>query len=404
MTGELRYMARQPILDLRHRVHGYELLFRSGPELAFRGDGDLATRIMLDNSVAFGFDRLTCGLPAFVNCTTESLVEELVDVMPPRMTVLEILESVAPTPEVIAACRKLKGMGFRLALDDFAWDETLLPLVELADYIKVDFMATGPAERQQLLERLRGKQFVMVAEKVETQDEYRQARVEGFTLFQGYYFCRPELSKNRKIPPNRISQIQILKLLQEDPLDMHELSQLVKRDASLTHRLLRLVNSPLCAIRQEVRSIEVALIMVGDITFRHIATLAITSELNAGQPPEILRMAFVRGRFCEQAAGLCDLSSPEQYLLGLLSLLPAMLRISMADLAPSMPLREEIREALLGISRRERCLLEWLESYERADWDRCEEVVQSNGLNREELIRNYIEAVSWAETVLPLAT
>ena len=141
--------------------------------------------------------------------------------------------------------------------------------------------------------------------------------------------------------------------------------------------------------------------MVGDITFRRIATLAITSELNAGQPPEILRMAFVRGRFCEQAADLCDLSSPEQYLLGLLSLLPAMLRISMADLAPAMPLREEIREALLGMRRRERCLLEWLESYEQADWDHCEEVVQSNGLNREELIRNYIEAVSWAETGTP---
>ena len=140
----LRYVARQPILDLRGRVHGYELLFRNGPEAVFRGDGDLATRTMLDNTVIFGLDRLTCGLPAFVNCTREALIDNLVRVLPSGMTVLEILENIDPTPDLLQACRNLKAAGYRLALDDFTWRPGIEPLVEMADYIKVDFSLPAP--------------------------------------------------------------------------------------------------------------------------------------------------------------------------------------------------------------------------------------------------------------------
>src|ERR1700677_385500 len=188
MNAGLRYVARQPILDIRSRVHAYELLFRAGPETAFRGDGDMATRTMLDNTVMFGLQKLTGGVPAFVNCTREALTEDLVHVLPPDMTVLEILETLEPTPELVDACSKLKAAGFRLALDDFIWHEKVEPLVKLADYIKVDFSLSGPTERKRLLKRLSGMKLVLLAEKVETPQEYRQACDEGFTLFQGYYF------------------------------------------------------------------------------------------------------------------------------------------------------------------------------------------------------------------------
>src|SRR5208337_3878915 len=184
---------RQPIMDRRGRVHGYELLFRAGPEAAFRGDGDMATRTMLDNTVIFGLEKLTGGVPAFVNCTKESLIEEMVHVMPSGMTVLEILESLEPTPGLIAACRRLKALGYRLALDDFTWKPGFDPLVEIADYVKVDFLLTSAQERENLLERLRGVTVALVAEKIESQEKYKQACEEGFTLFQGYYFCRPVL-------------------------------------------------------------------------------------------------------------------------------------------------------------------------------------------------------------------
>ncbi len=400
LADGLRYVARQPIMDVRSRVHGYELLFRAGPEAVFCGDGELATRTMLDNTVIYGLERLTGGLPAFVNCTRESLTDQLVHVLPPSMTVLEMLESLEPSPSLIKACRKLKASGFRLALDDFTWKPKFEPLVELADYIKVDFGVTGAEERQDLLRRLSAVTVALVAGNVETQGEYRQACHEGFTLFQGYYFCRPMLLENRQVPANRLSQIEILQLLRDDSIELRRLTQLVKRDASLAYRLLRLVNSPMCAMRQEVSSIQSALLAVGEETFRRIATLAITSELSVGQPVEVLRMAFVRGRFCELAALLCALDPTEQYLLGMLSLLPAMLRVPMEELTPALPLRTEIRQALEGVANPERCLLQWLEGHERGDWSTCDAIALANMLNQKEVAGCYAEAVAWAEEAL----
>jgi EAL and modified HD-GYP domain-containing signal transduction protein len=401
---ELRFVARQPILDLRGRVHAYELLFRAGPEAVFRGDGDHATRTMLDNTVIFGLEKLTGGLPAFINCTAEALTRHLVDVLPASMTVLEILETVEPTPGLIAACRKLKGLGFRLALDDFVWAPKFAPLVELADYIKVDFTLSGPEARRELFERLRGRSIAMLAEKVETQEEYQQACEEGFTLFQGYYFCRPTLIKNRKVPANRLFHFEILQLLHQESIDLRKVSRLVKRDASLTYRLLRLVNSPLYAMRQEVRSIQSAMVTVGEDIFRRIATLAIASEINSGQPAEILHMAFVRARFCEEGAKLCGcgLDPTEQYLLGMMSLLPAMLRCSMEELAPMLPLREEIRAALEGTTNHERTLLQWLEFHERGDWPACDAMVSAHGIDPKKVAECYANAVEWADAVMSL--
>lgn len=390
-------------MDLRGRVHGYELLYRAGPEPSFRGDGDTATRTMLDNTILFGLEKLAGGMPAFVNCTRESLVENMVHVLPSSMTVLEILEDIEPTAAVIDACRKLKAEGYRFALDDFTWKPGVDPLVELADYVKVDFVQSGPEERKNLLQRLRGFTVALVAEKIETQEDYQQACKEGFTFFQGYYFCRPVLIENRKIPANRLSHIEIMQQLRLDEIDVPKVTTLLQRNTSLTYRLLRLVNSPLCAMRQEVRSIRAALIIVGEDTFRHIAMLAIASELNGDRPAEILRMAFVRGRFCELAAGFCLQNSSEQFLLGMLSLLPAMLRLPMEKLTPALPLREEIREALQGRANSERALLQWLESYERGEWAACDAVVLAEGLDQKDLIECYADAAVWAESALKSA-
>ena len=398
----LRYMARQPILDLQGRVHAYELLGREGPEAFFRGDIDRAMRTMLDNTVMFGLEKLTGGVPAFVNCTRDALTENLVDILPSSMTVLEILEIVEPTPSVIAACRKLKATGFRLALDDFVWEPKFAPLVELADYIKVDFVLSGPEERGALLRRLHGSPIAMLAEKVETQEEYQQAQKEGFTLFQGYYFCRPVLMSNRKIPANRMYHFEILQMLQSDDIDVHEASRVLKRCAGLTYRLLRLVNSPKYAVRKEIHSIQEALMVVGDATFRRIVTLAIASDLNGDQPLEILRMAFVRARFCELVAEGCGLHPREQYLLGMLSMLSAMMQMPMEDLTPALPLRDEIQAALVGVVNRERMLLGWLESHERGEWDVCDAVVAANGLRGEVMDGCYGSALVWAAAALEL--
>lgn len=399
-SGELRYVARQPILDLHGKAHGYELLFWSGREPITRAKSDLATRTMLDNTVVFGVEELARGLPAFINCTPDALTEKWVEVLPPRMTVLEVASGAEPTPGLLVACRKLKASGFRLALTEFTGKPQSRLLVDLADYFKVDFQKVGSAERRNLLCWLDGSATRMVAQNVETQEQYGQACREGFDLFQGYYFCRPEPLESHRIPGNRLVHLEIVEGLQNDPVDLQRLSQLVMCDAGLTYRLLRLVNSPVCAMRQEVTSIQTALMLVGESAFRRVAMLAIAGDFSADQPAEILRMAFERARFCELAASLCGLAPSEQYLIGMISLFPAMLRILMEDMVRMLPLREAARDALLGRDTPEGVLLHWIVCHEHGDWAACDAIMRSNGLSHEQVLRCHSQAVEWAEAAL----
>jgi len=291
-------------------------------------------------------------------------------------------------------------LGFRLSLGDDCVQPGYDALIELADYIKMDFAAFDAGKRRFLQTHGLSMMAGLIAEKVETQADFRRACADGFGLFQGYYFCRPELVKNRKAPANRLSQIRILELLQRETVDLQQIADWVKQDTSLTYRLLRLVNSPVCAVRQEVRSIEAALMMVGEQMFRRMATLAISSAMNSGNCAEILRMAFARARFCELASQQSGLDHSEQYLLGLFSMLPAMLNVSMDELSPTLPLREPIRAALHGNLNRERAPLQWLEMQELGNWAACDTVAQEFSLDTNALSNAYSEAAVWAEETM----
>ncbi len=403
---DARYVARQPIFDQRGRVHGYELLFRQGPLGGFSGESDTATRMMLDNAVLFGVEKLSGNALSFVNCTREALVGRLVEVLSPHHVVLEILETIEPDAELIHALKKLKGLGFRLALDDFIWKPELQPLVELADYIKVDLLQSGPRERKELFRLLAGgnRPVAMLAEKVESMEEYHQACSEGFRFFQGYYFCRPTLIESRKVPENRISQLELLASLQENDYDPHRIAHQVKRDAGITYRLLRLINSPIYALQKEIGSVETALITVGELTFRRIVMLAVASELNAGGNEEVLRMALIRARFCERASSEFDLDPNEQYLAGMFSMLPTMLRVPMESAISILPLRNEIRSALVGEDIAERGPLNWVEAVETGDWTGCDAIASACGAESARLLEAHEAAQQWASALLSSAT
>jgi EAL and modified HD-GYP domain-containing signal transduction protein len=397
-------VARQPILDLRGRVHAFELFFRGGTEL--NGNGEPVARTIAETAVFFALQKpsemkkLTGKMTAFVSCPVEALSDQLTQTLPSTLTVLEIPASLEFSPDLIAVCQHLKAEGFRFALNNLEDPAQSKPLVELADYVKVNFGRTQPEERRKLIEQLHGKTIATLARNVDTQADHRMARDEGFNLFQGYYFCQPVLVRNRRPPVNQLLRIDILKALQQNPLDLRKVSELVKRDGPITYQLLRLVNSPLWAMRQAVDSIEVALRVVGDDAFRRIATMAIASEFNGTQPAELLCLAMVRARFCEVAGLKLNLDPFSQYLLGLLSLLPAMQGQQMEDIAPTLPLGDQIREALLGTKNQERVLLGWLEDCERGDWDGCDATAEADCLNQQELAKTYVDAVAWAEVAL----
>lgn len=320
--------------------------------------------------------------------------------LPALMTVVEVLEDVEPTDEVVKACAGLQRQGYRIALDDFEYRPELSPLIGMADFLKIDFRTTSAPKRREMMATLSEFRGVYLAEKVETREEYERAREEGFRLFQGYYFCKPALFRKSAVPSNRVVHFRLLNLMHEDPLPIGEISELVKSEPAIAYRLLRYVNSPGCGISQEIHSLHTALLVVGDDLFRRMATLAIAVDLNLGQSPEILRMALVRARFCEQAATHCKLNPTEQYLLGLFSLLDAMLQAPMVEALAPLSLAAPIREALLGKDNGYRCPIHWLESHEHGDFARCDELAASLGLAPEVLELTFGEASLWADELL----
>lgn len=393
---EIRSITRQPILDMSRRAHAYELLIDVGPNRPAGASGSDATRRIIDDLVLYGFERLTAGMPTFIQCTPRALEDEQFTLVPSSKLVLEVPHYLAATPKILESCRRLKKAGFRLALKDFVWGMDLTDFLNEVDYVKADFARRDAAGHEWLRMRLKGSRIPLVAENVHSSETFLLARGEGFSFFQGYYFCDPERLHNAKLPANRILHVEILRQLFREPLDWYAICPLVKRDPALVYRTLRLVNSPVYALREEVDSIESAILVLGETMFRRIATLAIQCEVNTDQPPEILHTALVRAKFCELAAScVSGLDSNEQYLLGMLSLLPAMLRVPMRAIVNELPLRPAIKKALLGEPTRVRGLLSWIESLERGDLSACCEIAQPYGFTHEELNRCYLEAVAW---------
>lgn len=400
-AGEVCCVARQPVLNHTGRLQAYELCFREGKP---RPSGECSASVsnLFDDAVILGLERFTSGFPAIVACNAEALAGQLVQVLPAAMTILAIPETAETTQSLMEECRALKARGFRFLLDDYTGRPN--PLIALCDFVRVDFGSAGTVGREHFRQWLVPEPIGLAAKHVETVEDYRRAAEEGFTLFQGDYLFRPALVKSRRMPANRLFQFEILQNLYRDPVDLKRLTELVMLDTALTYRLLRLVNSPVCAVRQEVRSVESALIMVGLDTFRRFATLAILSDGGPGEQKEILNTALVRARFCELAARMTRQDPAEQYLLGMFSLLPAMLRIPMEEISRTLPLRDDVRQALEGTLNRERCLLSWLERHEHADWAGCDAVVGSNLLSSERLVRFYGDAVVWAHATLRSST
>ncbi len=393
-TEPNRFLARQPILDRQRKVIGYELLFRSGWANGFSGEADDATRKMLDNVLVSGSDSLCGQTLAFVNCTRDSLVNRLVTLLPPASTVLEILETVKPDKEVVTACYQLKSLGYRLALDDFVDVTGLEPLIELADYIKLDFRASDRAAREAIRAGVARATAAFVAEKVEDEAEFDAAVSEGFSYFQGYFFCRPMIVARHEVEPNALNALRLLTALSRTPMNLGEIELVVMADSSLCYRLLRMVNSPLYAIRKQVESIRRALIIVGENEFRKLALVAMAGGMSKRQPHALLSLSLQRARFCELAAARYGQNPTEQYLIGLLSLVDAILQLPMAMIVDSLPLRPTTRSALLGEQNAEAVPLSVACRYETGHWTPAPEPAS------EQLTHMYAESVRWADDSL----
>lgn len=393
-SGAVRSITRQPILNNEGRVQGYELLPGIDPRGILPDDGE-AVRTIIDDLVLFGHDRLTRGLPAFIRCSAEVFADMHFHVLPPSLTVVEIPQSLLPSPKLIEACLDLRRAGFRLALVDCMTDPNAHLLLTMVDYIKIDPLCIGGESIRNLRNRLKDNFTTLIAENVQSSEDYRQATEAEFTWFQGSSVAPAEPLRYTKVPANRAVHIEILKQLFLDPLNLNQLCPLVMREPSLVYRLLRMVNTTVSLIRRKVESVQEAITFLGEDTFRRMTMLAIRCELQSELPPEIIRRALIRAKFCERAAPLAGLKPGEQYLLGLMSMLPAMLRVPVAPFVGELPLRQPVVEALLGASVPEGKLLDWVETLERAQFGECYRIADFHKLDKNKLDRCYLDAMNW---------
>jgi EAL and modified HD-GYP domain-containing signal transduction protein len=395
------FIARQPILDTRRRVFAYELLFRASDTATASGTSSsrASARVLTDAVLSFGLETLTHGRPAFINVTRELLLDGIPAALPPAHVVVELLETIEADPDVVAACRELRRVGYRIALDDFVLTERTEALVPLADIIKVDFHGTPEIDhRRQLTALGRSHGLSLLAEKIETVEQFDLAAAEGFEYFQGYFFGRPVTQGAREIPTDQLGYFRLLRALHDPDLSVQKLEGLVRHDASLCFRVLRTVNSAAFGQRKRVESIQQALILMGVDAIRRWASLWILAGLNDRAHPEVLHMASVRARACEllsQTVAGPD-TAPSGFLLGMCSLLDVILGVPMPSVLESLPLPAGTAAALSGDDTPQRRLLDCVTAYEQGLWDRCLILADRAGLDPAALPAAHQAAVRWS--------
>jgi len=368
------FVARQPIFHRAKNVHGYELLFRSGRENRYDGkDGDASTRDVIAASfVDIGLDELTGGQRGFVNFTRNLLLEDVADLLPPDLVTVEILESVDPDDDIIRACARLKDAGYTLALDDFVMADIEHPLLDLADIVKVDFAATSAEDRKRLADFLRSRRIKPLAEKVETEEDFQQADADGYHYFQGYFFSKPIMHEGKSIAGNKLAYLRVLEQVNRPEMSLDQIEKVIKQDIPLTYKLLRFMNSVWFGLRYKVSSIKRALVMLGPKEIRKWFALISLREMGTDKPNELFLHGMIRAKMCEGVAPLSGMTkhASELFLMGMFSVMDALLDAPMADVLGKLPLDENVKSALLGQDSPFRPVHDLVTTYEMGQWDR----------------------------------
>jgi EAL and modified HD-GYP domain-containing signal transduction protein len=399
-------VGRQPILDSHNKTVAYELLFRSGTENRFDGtDGSVASTAVIANSfLTIGCNRVLGTKRGFINFTRTLLVEGHAWILPKDRVVIEILEDVEPDAEVVEACRKLKEAGYRMALDDVGAADTRFPLQPFAEYVKIDWKGTEAAFRAQLCDYFRERGLRLLAEKVETKEDFEAALACGCELFQGFYFARPEILSARQVPTSKMACLRLLSEIQKADLNFEFIETLVRPDIGLTQKLLFFVNSAAFPRRSRIGSLPQALAYLGEGNIRQWVMLAAMPKLASGKPAELVTASLIRARFCELAAERAQprMRASAGFLVGLLSLLDAMVGRPLDELVEELGLEAHVADAILGRSREDdglRVLLDLAVDLGRSNFDSALRFAAASGISLALAGELHLEAMTWADSL-----
>jgi EAL and modified HD-GYP domain-containing signal transduction protein len=397
------FIARQPIFDTRQNVYGYELLYRQGAQTnVFNSavDADEASsKVMVDSFLDIGIHKITDGKKAFVNFTKNLIINESATLFPKDTLVVEVLETIRPTPEIVDKCKSLKNKGYLIALDDFVFSKEFIPLIGLADIIKIDFLSTPETELEKYFKIIGRTHIKFLAEKVETRDVYNLALSMGFTYFQGYFFSKPVILSEKSISPMKMNYIRILKLLNMPELDFNTLGAVISQDVALSYKLLKLVNSAAFGTRNKIGQVNMALAYLGEREIRKWISLIVMMGISKENPQEVLLLSLIRAKFSELLAAPfhMDIQKESLFIMGLFSLMDTLVNQPIETLLKDIPLEAPIEKALVEDQGPYAPVLSFVRAYEQGDWETVHGLLQTHCLSDALIQESYLNSLEWAK-------
>lgn len=398
------FLARQPIFDRNKNVIAYELLFRNGYENAYNGaDGNEATLQVIANSFyEFDFKSVSSDKKVFINFTEKLITEEIATILSNDDVVIEILENIEPTDEVLNACKKLKAKGFILALDDFVFDKKYTELIKLIDIIKVDFMISDGIERKKIFNLLKiNKNIEFLAEKVETIEEYEEALALGYSYFQGYYFSKPIIMSANSISSNKYTALEILKLVNQKDFEFSKLESLILKDVALSYKLIKMLKSSAYCIKNEMNSIKYAITFLGEKEIVKWLYVILLNDLKGESTNELIKVSLQRARFSEL---ICKANCYSQkafsaYMVGLFSVMDAILNCPMEVIIKDLYISEEVKDGLTKEGNIINSILKLAISYEKGDWEETGEYAKKLNVDINSIPEIYLETLKWTDGI-----
>lgn len=397
------YVARQAILDREKNVVGYELLFRDGKQNCFPNiDADEATsKILASNHLTLGLDEITGGKTAFINFYEDTLLYRFPTSLDPLSVVIEIVETAPISDDLLAACKHIKQLGYKLALDDHDFDPKWDIFLPYVDIIKVDIRESDYETISKHVPKFLENNVKIIAEKIETYQEYEQYCELGCHYFQGYFYAKPEVVKHKNIPKSKLSLVELIGESSKMQMDMERINDIIERDVALSYMLLRFINNPLVNKRNKITSLRHALNYMGEVELKKFIALLALANLGDEKPAELVQICLVRAKFCELLAREKNETEnpPKGFLVGLFSLLDAMLDKSMESLVGNLPLTDDLKEALCGRKNNLLFYLEIARSFETANWARTKKLAGAVKVQQKVLHGLYNQAIVWSNSM-----
>ncbi len=405
-------LAKQPILDRERHLYGYELLYRS-EQPTEEWNGDLATvEVMINAFLNIGMEQLAGEKPVFINFTDNLITQELARQFSPKDLIIELLEDITLTEEMKEKIILLSHHGYRLALDDVTSELFLQwhkeKMISYLTYIKVDFLAiTSHEERAKLAKVIQAlyPHITLLAEKVETMEDFKAAREIGFELFQGYFFMKPKVMESHEIPSNYFTYVQLIERINRKEFDLLQIAEIIQKDLSLSYKLLKLINSPAYRRVERINSIERAVVLLGQKEIKkwlHVLALRDSLKQNPINGADVLvKSSYYRAKMCENIAEmLVPEYKQEAFLVGYFSQLPAILRQPLDRLIKNLSLEETIEHALKEIPGILTDVYHLAVAFERVKWEEVDFYISKLNLSKEDVANAYQCANAWVLDVL----